>query len=205
MNSLDKMEDYDRLALQLAKLQDQLAAASNSAISESNARGEEEMRHRSTQAKLDEALARIKASQEQEPHGWWNQSECSDECDYFPKSDFPNYAPNGDSFALYRTPIISREPELLAEIEKLQAQVEMLRHYAAWANGLIENWTDSERDYSESILSQSSSDWIEAHDQQVRDEAYEKAARLAYQFDVDNMEFPQHGISMAIRKLKGAK
>ena len=62
------------------------------------------------------------------------------------------------------------------EIERLNAQIAMHRKHAAWLSGMIENWTDEETEQHDLAMSQSSDEWLEIHDQQVRDKALEDAA-----------------------------
>lgn len=93
-----------------------------------------------------------------------------------------------------------------AENEKLQAQVAMLRKYIAWVNGLVENWSDDEIAYRDST--QSGSDWLAQHDQQVRDEAYSRGRQDMHDAVMAEWDKPaQVGdahIGDRLRKLKGA-
>ena len=57
------------------------------------------------------------------------------------------------------------------EIELLNAQVAMLRHNIAWVSGLVENWSGEENGHHDRIMSQSSDEWLAAHDAKVRDDA----------------------------------
>ena len=56
-------------------------------------------------------------------------------------------------------------------IEWLNAQVAMLRHNIAWVSGLVENWSGEENGHHDRIMSQSSDEWLAAHDAKVRDDA----------------------------------
>lgn len=109
-------------------MQDQLKAAADerdsaiqAALKESVLFGEEQMRHRNTQAKLDDALARIKDSQEQRHVGFacWADNDLERTL----TATLVNYEPLAyeNRCAVYTSPVISREPELLAEIERLKA------------------------------------------------------------------------------------
>lgn len=68
-----------------------------------------------------------------------------------------------------------------AENEKLQAQVAMLRETLTYFTSIY--FEIRHRELAGNALQQTESDWLTQHDQQVRDEAYDKAMNTAYDHD----------------------
>ena len=90
--------------------------------------------------------------------------------------------------------------EALAEIERLNAQVAMLRHNIAWVSGLVENWSGEENGHHDRIMSQSSDEWLADHDAKVRDDAIEE---MAVEIESFRSDYDKYSVAEAVRSMKG--
>ena len=86
------------------------------------------------------------------------------------------------------------------EIERLNAQVAMLRHNIAWVSGLVENWSGEENGHHDRIMSQSSDEWLADHDAKVRDDAIEE---MAVEIESFRSDYDKYSVAEAVRSMKG--